>query len=81
LSRGGGARPLQRLPECRVTGNFWGREAAQFARDIGAKIVIPMHYEMFTFNTETPEEFVTTCERFGQPYKILKCGECWSVRK
>lgn len=54
---------------------------AQFAKDIGAKIVISMHYEMFTFNTETPEEFVTTCERLGQPYKILKCGEHWSVRK
>ena len=64
-----------RLPERRVTGNFWGREAAQFAHDIGAKIVIPMHYDMFTFNTETPEEFVQECEGLGQNYKVLKCGE------
>lgn len=27
-----------RLPERRVTGNFWGREAAGFARAIGAVI-------------------------------------------
>jgi L-ascorbate metabolism protein UlaG (beta-lactamase superfamily) len=67
-----------RLPERRVTGNFWGREAAQFAKEIGAKIVIPMHYEMFTFNTETPEEFVAECERIGQAYSVLSCGQRWS---
>ncbi|MFN7944394.1 MAG: MBL fold metallo-hydrolase [Blastocatellia bacterium] len=64
-----------RLPERRVTGNFWGREAAQFARDIGAGTVIPMHYEMFTFNTETPDEFVESCERLGQKYYVQRCGE------
>lgn len=64
-----------RLPERRVTGNFWGREAAQFARAIGAGTVIPMHYEMFTFNTETPDEFVESCERLGQRYYVQKCGE------
>ncbi len=67
-----------RLPERRVTGNFWGREAAQFARDIGAGIVIPMHYEMFTFNTETPDEFVESCTRLGQRHVVLRCGERWS---
>jgi L-ascorbate metabolism protein UlaG (beta-lactamase superfamily) len=70
-----------RLPERRVTGNFWGREAAQFAKETGARLVIPMHYEMFTFNTETPEEFVMNCERLDQPYQVLKCGERFSVRK
>ena len=64
-----------RLPERRVTGNFWGHEAAAFAKEIGARLVIPMHYEMFTFNTETPEEFILHCERLNQPYRVLKCGE------
>lgn len=64
-----------RLPERRVTGNFWGREAARFARDIDAGMVIPMHYEMFTFNTETPDEFVASCDALGQPHKVLKCGK------
>ncbi len=64
-----------RLPERRVTGNFWGRESAAFAKTIGAKIVIPMHHEMFTFNTETPEEFVQECERLEQNYQVLQCGE------
>ncbi len=64
-----------RRPQRRVTGNFWGREAAAFAKEIGARLVIPMHYEMFTFNTETPEEFIMNCERLNQPYRVLKCGE------
>jgi L-ascorbate metabolism protein UlaG (beta-lactamase superfamily) len=68
-----------RLPERRVTGNFWGREAAHFAREIGARIVIPMHYEMFTFNTESPHEFIVTCQRLDQPYRVLKCGDRWSL--
>ncbi len=67
-----------RLPGRRVTGNFWGRESAQFAKAINARTVIPMHYEMFTFNTETPEEFVTSCEKIGQHYCVLRCGQRWS---
>jgi L-ascorbate metabolism protein UlaG (beta-lactamase superfamily) len=67
-----------RLPARRVTGNFWGREAAQFARDIRARVVIPMHYEMFEFNTETPEEFVTTCQQLRQPHYVMRCGEQWN---
>lgn len=67
-----------RLPERRVTGNFWGREAAEFAKAISARLVIPMHYEMFTFNTETPDEFSATAEKLNQPYRVLRCGERWS---
>jgi L-ascorbate metabolism protein UlaG (beta-lactamase superfamily) len=67
-----------RLPARRVTGNFWGREAAQFARDIRARVVIPMHYEMFEFNTETPEEFVTNCQQLRQPHYVMRCGEQWN---
>jgi L-ascorbate metabolism protein UlaG (beta-lactamase superfamily) len=67
-----------RLPERRVTGNFWGREAAEFAQRIGARMVIPMHYEMFTFNTETPDEFVAAAEKLNQPYRVLHCGERWT---
>lgn len=67
-----------RLPERRVTGNFWGREAAAFAKAIGAGLAIPMHYEMFSFNTETPDEFVGACEELRQPCCVLRCGEGWS---
>ena len=40
-----------RRPVRRVAGNLWGREAANLAKDIGAKTFIPCHYYMFEFNT------------------------------
>jgi L-ascorbate metabolism protein UlaG (beta-lactamase superfamily) len=40
-----------RAAERRVPGNLFGREAAQLASDIGAKLVIPCHFDMFEFNT------------------------------
>jgi len=64
-----------RGPERRVAGNLWGREAAWLAKEIGAKLVVPCHYDMFEFNTATPDEFVAECERLGQPYKVLRLGE------
>jgi L-ascorbate metabolism protein UlaG (beta-lactamase superfamily) len=67
-----------RKPERRVDGNLWGREAAWLAKEIGAKVVIPCHYEMFEFNTETPEQFVDACETLRQPYRVLRCGERFS---
>jgi L-ascorbate metabolism protein UlaG (beta-lactamase superfamily) len=66
-------------PERRVAGNLDGREAALLAHTIGAGLVIPGHYDLFTFNTARPEEaFVPECERLGQPYAVLSLGERWS---
>ena len=67
-----------RAPERRVAGNLWGREAAQLTKDIGARLVIPCHYEMFEFNTATPDEFVAACRRINQPHRVLRAGERWS---
>ena len=66
-----------RAPERRVAGNLSGPEAAQLAKDISAKVVIPCHFEMFEFNTAPPEEFVNECRRMGQPCRVLRCGEGW----
>jgi L-ascorbate metabolism protein UlaG (beta-lactamase superfamily) len=66
-----------RAPERRVPGNLFGREAAQLAKDIGAGMVIPCHYDMFEFNTASPDEFVRECGRLGQSCKVLQCGERW----
>ena len=70
-----------RAPERRVPGNLSGAEAAQLARDIAAKVVIPCHFEMFEFNTASPEQFVLECRRLGQPYRVLQCGEKWDSRE
>jgi L-ascorbate metabolism protein UlaG (beta-lactamase superfamily) len=66
-----------RAPERRVSGNLSGPEAAQLAKDIDARMVIPCHFEMFEFNTASPDEFVTECRRLGQPCQVLRCGERW----
>ena len=70
-----------RAPERRVSGNLWGREAAQMAKDIGAGLVIPCHYDLFTFNTAAPDEFVATSHGLKQPHVVLKNGQRWSARK
>jgi L-ascorbate metabolism protein UlaG (beta-lactamase superfamily) len=66
-----------RKPERRVSGNLWGREAAQLARDLGARCVLPGHFDLFAFNTESPAEFVATCERLNQPFAVLQNGQRW----
>ena len=65
-------------PERRVAGNLDHQEAPKLAKAIGAKVVIPCHYQMFTFNTADVEDFVTASEQIGQPYQVLQCGEPWS---
>ncbi len=62
-------------PERRVAGNLFGDEAAALAHDIQSRLVIPCHYEMFEFNTETPNLFVKTCQQLGQAYAVPRCGE------
>jgi L-ascorbate metabolism protein UlaG (beta-lactamase superfamily) len=64
-----------RDPARGVPGNFSTSEAAQLGKQINAGIVIPCHYEMFEFNTVSPDEFVKAAEEIGQKYKVLKCGE------
>ena len=67
-----------RAPERRVAGNLNAKEAVALAGQIGAKIVIPHHYDMFTFNTAKPDEFVKEAEAANQNYAVLMCGERWS---
>jgi L-ascorbate metabolism protein UlaG (beta-lactamase superfamily) len=65
------------VPARRVAGNLNGPEAARLAKAIGARLVVPCHYEMFEFNTADPTEFVRTAESIGQPFHVLRCGERW----
>lgn len=68
-----------RAPERRVSGNLDGPESARLAHDIGARWVVPCHYEMFEFNTASPDSFVAECARLGQPHVVLRAGQRWSV--
>lgn len=64
-----------RDPSRAVAGNFTAEEAAQLGKDIHTRLVIPCHYEMFEFNTVSPEGFVKAAEQIRQKYHLLKCGE------
>ena len=64
-----------RDPARGVAGNFTAKEAAQLGKEADAAMVIPCHYEMFEFNTVSPQEFVNAAEQMGQTYQLLKCGE------
>ena len=64
-----------RDPKRGVAGNLSGSEAAQIAKKINAGLVIPCHYDMFTFNTVSTAEFVRAAQILQQPYRVLQCGE------
>jgi L-ascorbate metabolism protein UlaG (beta-lactamase superfamily) len=68
------------LPINGQVGNMSGPEAAGLAHAIRAGLVVPCHYEMFEFNTASPEPFAAECDRLGQPYAILRAGERLTLR-
>jgi L-ascorbate metabolism protein UlaG (beta-lactamase superfamily) len=64
-------------PSRGVAGNLNAAEAAQLGKEIGAKVVIPHHYDMFTFNTADPDDFVKEAKRMEQEYYVMRLGERW----
>lgn len=62
-------------PERRVSGNLDGREAAEVAKAIHAGLAIPHHFDMFAFNTASPDLFESECQLLGQKYRVLRNGE------
>ncbi len=69
------------LEERHVAGNLWGQEAAALAHAAGARLAVPMHYDLVTFNTESPAAFCEACDRRGQPYRVLQNGERLTLHK
>ena len=67
------------LPINGKLGNLDGPEAARLARLVEAALAVPCHYDMFEFNTATPDAFVAECERIGQPYRVLAPGERFTL--
>jgi L-ascorbate metabolism protein UlaG (beta-lactamase superfamily) len=70
-----------RDPKRGVPGNFEVSEAAQLAEEIGARWLVPMHYDMFSFNTVDVNRFIEHMlfHRPAQRFKVFQCGECWAV--
>ncbi|MEL6675051.1 MAG: MBL fold metallo-hydrolase [Bacteroidota bacterium] len=67
-------------PERRVAGNLNAAEAVKLTKMTQAKMVIPCHYDMFTFNTVDPAEFEQLAMQVDIPYTILQSGERYSTQ-
>lgn len=62
-----------------VAGNLNAQEAVELGLAIGAKLVIPHHYDLFAFNTADPQTFIDLAEKMGQAYKVLALGEAIKI--
>lgn len=68
-------------PERKVAGNLSFQEAADLAKAINCKWVIPHHYDMFEFNTEDPQNFEIVCNKLHVNYKVMEIGEGFEINK
>ncbi|GAB4033920.1 MBL fold metallo-hydrolase [Spirosoma gilvum] len=68
-------------PERRVAGNLNADESARLGKEIGAKLVIPHHYDLFEFNTADPADFVRACQQCHTPYRVMQLGERISLSR
>lgn len=68
-------------PERRVAGNLNPDEAARLGREIGARLVIPHHYDLFAFNTANSADFVGACEQHHTPFRVMRLGEQLTIEQ
>ncbi|MGL6267374.1 MAG: MBL fold metallo-hydrolase [Chitinophagaceae bacterium] len=61
-------------PAREVAGNLNIEESIELAKAIGAKWLIPCHYDMFTFNTADVNEFALIASEKTQAFCILDIG-------
>lgn len=69
------------LRELHVPPNMSAADAVALGQDIRAKLVIPHHYDMFTFNTVPVSDFTTQADAAGLPYAVIQAGERFIWRK
>lgn len=67
------------VPERGVAGNLSGPEAASLSHRIGARWAVPHHFEMFEFNTASPQPFEEACNHLGQAFRVLRAGEMLEI--
>jgi L-ascorbate metabolism protein UlaG (beta-lactamase superfamily) len=58
-----------------VAGNLNSIEAVRLAKEIGAGITVPCHYDLFEFNTADVKEFEREATKAGIGYKVMLGGE------
>lgn len=65
----------ERRNRLQVPPNMSMEDAVALAQAVDARLLIPHHYDMFTFNTADVGVFTALAERAGQPYCVLQAGE------
>lgn len=65
----------ERLRQLNVPPNMSAEEAVALAQAVSPLLVIPHHYDMFTFNTVDVGEFTRRADAAGPQYVVLRCGE------
>lgn len=68
-------------PKRGVAGNLNAAEAVQLAKDAGIGLIIPCHYDMFTFNTADPAQFIAIAKEQHQDYVVLEQGGHFSSKQ
>jgi L-ascorbate metabolism protein UlaG (beta-lactamase superfamily) len=68
----GSSPTLQRLG---VPPNMSADDALALAQNVGPRLVIPHHYDMFTFNTADVNRFADRAREQRLPYAVLRVGE------
>jgi len=70
-----------RDPARGVSGNMNAGEAVALASEFGPRILVPHHYDMFTFNTVDPDAFVQAAKQLPDEVRpvILRCGERFEI--
>jgi L-ascorbate metabolism protein UlaG (beta-lactamase superfamily) len=67
-------RDFYRETERNVVGNMDPREAARLASDIGAQVLVPMHWELFPHNRGFPRDLVGYAETQFPELSVLVMG-------
>ena len=65
----------ERLKRLKIPPDMNITEALELANCINKPMLIPHHYDMFTFNTVAIDDFVRQADAVSQPYKVMQCGE------
>jgi L-ascorbate metabolism protein UlaG (beta-lactamase superfamily) len=66
-------------PSRGVAGNLDAAEAVWLSKSVSAKLTVPCHYDMFTFNTADVADFISVARQNAISYAILKPGESLTI--
>lgn len=70
-----------RRDELHVPPNMNAEEAVALARQVGDGLVIPHHYDMFTFNTADVQHFTDLATHAQVRHAVLRAGERYTYKK